>query len=109
MAIGDCVRAPPDGISSVGGSEGQGVGPTGRELSHSVMRSVRPRRKALLHDRTGGYPKRFSQVSVNQSVRKHLLEALGASLDFTGSATGGVVQKAGGMVVGVARSLDTLW
>lgn len=58
--------------------------------------------------RAGAYPKRFSELGVSQSVRKHLLESLSASLDFTGSATGGVVRKAAGMVVGVARSLDTV-
>lgn len=57
--------------------------------------------------RAGRYPVRFTNLEIQHSIKKQLVEALAGAIDVTGSATGGTLRKGGGIVVGLARSLDT--
>ncbi len=57
----------------------------------------------------GKYPKRFSNVNITNSLRLQLKDAIGASLSFAGSATGGIMrdpQRIPNFIIGIIEEFD---
>jgi hypothetical protein len=91
-----------------------------RRLTEEIIRSQNRgisngRLKAMI--RAGIYPSRYTGLQVSEGVRRQLMDALGASISFAGSATGGLVGKAisaSGSVsspqyaVGFAQAFETM-
>ena len=72
-----------------------------KRLAEEVVRLENPgisngALKALV--RAGEFPKRFTQLGVNQAIRNQLKDALNAALGLASSATGGLVREAGGYI-----------
>jgi hypothetical protein len=83
-----------------------------RRLVEEIIRAKNPgisnsQLKMLV--RSGQYPVRFSGAQISAAMRIALLEATGALTDVSGSSReGGVLFKAGGWVIGIARRVETL-
>lgn len=57
----------------------------------------------------GQYPKRFSNVNISNTVRLQLKDAIGASLSFSGSATGGIIRepkRIPNFIIGIIEEFD---
>lgn len=68
-----------------------------RRLTEEIVRTQNPgisngQLKTMI--RAGIYPNRYTGLQVSEGVRRQLMDALGAAVSFTGSATGGIVGKA---------------
>ena len=80
-----------------------------KRLAEELIRELNPgisngRLKTLI--RKGIYPKRLPKGQVAHALRTQLLDAAGAAMSFTGSATSGVVRNAV-LVVGFGDPLET--
>lgn len=57
----------------------------------------------------GKYPKRYSKLEISSSVGLQLKDAIGATLSFTGSATGGIIrnpERIKSFIVGVYNEIE---
>ncbi len=58
---------------------------------------------------SGKYPKRFKSIEISNSLRLQLKEAVGASLSFAGSATGGIIrspERVPDFIIGIVEEFD---
>lgn len=84
-----------------------------KSLAEELIRAQNPgisnkALKALVA--AGKYPKRFGKVEISKTLRLQLKDAIGASLSFAGSATGGVVRdpsKIPNMAIAVIEEFET--
>lgn len=84
-----------------------------KRLTEEIIRANNPNisnkiLKSLIS--AGQYPKRFKNIQICNSLRLQLKDAIGASLSFSGSATGGVIrdpQRIPNFVIGIIEEFDT--
>ena len=87
-----------------------------RRVTEALIRAANPgisngKLKALI--RAGIYPKRYGTRQVSRGIQSQLLEAVGAAIGFTGSATGGLINHVrtkkipSPLAVGVVDSFQT--
>jgi len=77
-----------------------------KRLTEEIIRAQNPglsnsQLKQLI--RAGTYPKRYTAQAISGGMKQQLLDALGATFSFAGSASAGVTRK---FVVGVAEALE---
>ncbi len=66
-----------------------------KKLTEELIRAQNPgisNKTLKMMVNAGKYPKRFSNFEVSSAIRYQLKDAIGASLSFAGSATGGVIR-----------------
>ena len=77
-----------------------------KKLAEEVVRIQNPgisNKQLKVLVRSGIFPKRLTNIQIQESVRKQLLDAAGAAFSYTGSAASGNIR----LVFGMAQSVET--
>lgn len=83
-----------------------------KRLTEDIIRAENPRisnrvLKSLVS--AGQYPKRFKNIDISNTLRLQLKDAIGASLSFAGSATGGIIRnpnRVPDFIIGIVEEFD---
>jgi hypothetical protein len=85
-----------------------------KRLTETIIRVTHPgisNNAVKAYIRAGVYPKRFGQVEISRYLQRQLLDAVGATMSFSGSAISGVIrspQRAVDLIFGISTPVEVL-
>lgn len=85
-----------------------------KRLTEEIIRATHPgisNAAVNAYIRAGVYPKRYGQAEISRFLRRQLLDAVAASMSFSGSALSGVIRNPSrihDLVFGISTPLETI-